>query len=184
MQRLTDAPRGARLPEQRGDTTIAYDAAAGHAPDHPVHALGERRDRFTRHSRVVQRAPPLRLHSRITPQAIERMLRAWGDSLRRMAEVEADLWRTEVMEPLFAAGVSAAEIGPRTAEFSNALAPIEERAILASVPDDLDGLARRFGIDRLLHVTSGNDRLGDAGREQADRPERPGHVTRAGQQAL
>ena len=59
------------------------------------------------------------------------MLRVWGDSLRRMAEAEADLWMTDVMQPLFAAGASAAEIGPRTAEFSNALAPLEERAILA-----------------------------------------------------
>jgi adenylate cyclase len=67
----------------------------------------------------------------VGPQAIERMLRTWSDSLRRMAEVEADMWRTDVMAPLFAAGLSAAEIGPRTAEFSNALAPIEERAILA-----------------------------------------------------
>ena len=67
----------------------------------------------------------------VRPQAIERMLRAWSDSLRRMAEVEADLWMTDVMQPLFAAGATAAEIGPRTAEFSNALAPLEERAILA-----------------------------------------------------
>jgi class 3 adenylate cyclase len=73
----------------------------------------------------------LLIRNGVRPQSIERMLRTWGDSLRRMAEAEADLWMTDVMQPLFAAGVSAAEIGPRTAEFSNALAPLEERAILA-----------------------------------------------------
>jgi class 3 adenylate cyclase len=73
----------------------------------------------------------LLIRNGVRPQSVERMLRAWGDSLRRMAEAEADLWMTDVMQPLLAAGVSAAEIGPRTAEFSNALAPLEERAILA-----------------------------------------------------
>jgi class 3 adenylate cyclase len=73
----------------------------------------------------------LLIRNGVRPQSVERMLRAWGDSLRRMAEAEADLWMTDVMQPLFAAGASAAEIGPRTAEFSNALAPLEERAILA-----------------------------------------------------
>jgi adenylate cyclase len=73
----------------------------------------------------------LLIRNGVRPQSIERMLRVWSDSLRRLAEAEADLWMTDVMQPLFAAGVSAAEIGPRTAEFSNALAPLEERAILA-----------------------------------------------------
>lgn len=73
----------------------------------------------------------LLIRNGVRPQSIERMLRVWSDSLRRMAEAEADLWMTDVMQPLFAAGASAAEIGPRTAEFSNALAPLEERAILA-----------------------------------------------------
>jgi adenylate cyclase len=68
----------------------------------------------------------------VRPHMIERMLRAWGDSLRRIAEAEADLWMTDVMRPLFAAGVSAADIGPRTVEFSNTLMPLQERAILAA----------------------------------------------------
>ena len=52
----------------------------------------------------------------IRPAAVERTLRAWGDSLRRMADVEADLWMSDVMQPLFAAGAGIADIGPRTAE--------------------------------------------------------------------
>jgi adenylate cyclase len=65
------------------------------------------------------------------PHAVEQELRAWGDSLRRMADVEADLWSTEVMTPLFAEGASAADIGPRTAGFSNALQPLTARQLVA-----------------------------------------------------
>ncbi|MGH2489842.1 MAG: adenylate/guanylate cyclase domain-containing protein, partial [Candidatus Limnocylindria bacterium] len=42
--------------------------------------------------------------------AIERLLRAFGDGMRRMAETESHWWRTEVMEPQLAAGKSASEI--------------------------------------------------------------------------
>jgi adenylate cyclase len=73
----------------------------------------------------------LQIQHGVRPQALERLLRAMGDSLRRMADVEADLWMSDVMQPLFAAGVSTAEIGPRTAAYSNALAPLTERQILA-----------------------------------------------------
>ena len=64
-------------------------------------------------------------------QTIERLLRAWGDSLRRMADVEADAWMSDVLQPLFAEGVSFSEIGPRTRDFSNALQPLAAREIIA-----------------------------------------------------
>jgi len=76
-------------------------------------------------------AMELQVRYGMRPQALERQLRAWGDSLRRMAEVEADLWMSEVLAPLFAAGGTGADIGPRTADFSNALQPLSEREILA-----------------------------------------------------
>lgn len=65
------------------------------------------------------------------PQALERMLRAWGDSLRRMADVEADVWMTDVLQPLIASGGRFADIGPRTAAFSNALQPLAARQVVA-----------------------------------------------------
>ena len=40
------------------------------------------------------------------PAAIERLLRVQGDSLRRIAETEGEWWRSEVMEPALAAGLS------------------------------------------------------------------------------
>jgi len=51
------------------------------------------------------------------PPAIERHLRGLGDSLRRIAESEAEWWRTEVIEPRVAAGVSPTDVaGPDLAE--------------------------------------------------------------------
>ena len=65
------------------------------------------------------------------PEVMERTLRAWGDSLRRIADVESDVWMSEVLRPLFAAGASFSEIGPRTADFSNALQPLAARELIA-----------------------------------------------------
>ena len=73
----------------------------------------------------------LQLEFGFKPQAIERALRAWGDSLRRMADVESALWASEVMAPLFASGGGLADIGARTAKFSNALQPLTARQIIA-----------------------------------------------------
>jgi class 3 adenylate cyclase len=65
------------------------------------------------------------------PQTLERLLRVWGDSLRRMADVEADVWMSDVLQPLFASGASFGDVGPRTADFSNALQPVAAREIVA-----------------------------------------------------
>lgn len=43
------------------------------------------------------------------PASIERLLRVTGDSLRRVAETEADWWYTEVLEPRVAQGMSPSE---------------------------------------------------------------------------
>ena len=73
----------------------------------------------------------LQIQNGIRPAAVERLLRAMGDSLRRMADVEADMWMSDVMQPLFASGASTADIGPKTAAFSNALQPLSDRQLLA-----------------------------------------------------
>jgi adenylate cyclase len=68
----------------------------------------------------------------ISSHAIERTLRVGGESLRRMAETEAGWWLTEVMQPLFQAGTSAAEVGELMGPFAAELAPIADRAVLAA----------------------------------------------------
>ena len=67
----------------------------------------------------------------VRPQVIERSLRAMGDSVRRMAEVEADWWMSDVIAPVLAKGGTLADVGPDTAAFSNQLQSLAERQIIA-----------------------------------------------------
>ena len=73
----------------------------------------------------------LQLDYGIAARVIERTLRAYGDNLRRMADVEADWWMTDVITPILAAGGTLADVGPRTSGFSNALQPLAEREVIA-----------------------------------------------------
>jgi adenylate cyclase len=61
---------------------------------------------------------------------IERTLRTYGDSLRRVAETEAGWWRTEILEPLYASGKSPAEVGELTARFASDYNVLSDRAML------------------------------------------------------
>jgi adenylate cyclase len=63
------------------------------------------------------------------PAAVERLMRVQGDSLRRIAETEADWWRTEVMEPAAAKGERPDDIS--ATELSMRLAGLSENAVLA-----------------------------------------------------
>jgi adenylate cyclase len=63
------------------------------------------------------------------PNAIERLLRSWGDSLRRVAESESEWWRSEVLNPGLEAGHRASQIA--TTEFSEDLTFRGEQALLA-----------------------------------------------------
>ena len=65
------------------------------------------------------------------PVAVERNVRVVGDSLRRIAETGGDIWRSEVMEPMFAAGYTAKQIGAATADVSEGMGPLDEQALLA-----------------------------------------------------
>ena len=61
--------------------------------------------------------------------AIERLLRAFGDTMRRAAETESHWWRTEVMEPQLAAGKRASEIG--VTENDALMAKLSEEALIS-----------------------------------------------------
>ncbi len=67
----------------------------------------------------------------VRPQVIERMLRGYGESLRRIAEIEADWWMSDIMQPVLASGGTMADVGPRTRDFSNEFAPLSDRLVLA-----------------------------------------------------
>ena len=63
------------------------------------------------------------------PTAVDRLMRVQGDSLRRIAETEADWWRTEVMEPALAAGERPDDAS--ATELSMRLAGLSENAVIA-----------------------------------------------------
>jgi adenylate cyclase len=73
----------------------------------------------------------LQLSSGFQPVVIERWLRTYADSLRRIAETEADLWETEVMKPFIEAGMTVGEMMEAQADLGSRMAPLIEQALLA-----------------------------------------------------
>ena len=66
----------------------------------------------------------------IRPAVVERSLRNMGESLGRIAEVEADWWRTDVIGPVFARGGTPADVARETMGFANELATLTDRALV------------------------------------------------------
>jgi adenylate cyclase len=102
------------------------------------------------------------LEHHIRPAILERLLRVAGDSFRRIADTEGDMWRTDVMEPLFAAGRTPAEIGERIATFSGQYVAHADRALLgmfhgqqtnAWVRNIFEGFERAL-VEAGLHITN------------------------------
>ena len=62
---------------------------------------------------------------------IERTLRVYGDSLRRMAETEGEWWRSEVQDRLFAAGKTEWDVAEYARVNSPLLTELSDRAILS-----------------------------------------------------
>ena len=98
--------------------------AAGFAAPRPE-------DLVHQHELSVVRVIELELANGFHPVVIERWLRVWGDSLRRVAETETADWRNEVITPLLASGMTAVEMLKVQADLASQLAPLNERALLA-----------------------------------------------------
>lgn len=73
----------------------------------------------------------LQLREGFRTTVIERWLRVYGESMRRVAETEADWFRSELLDPLFAAGKGPAEIGELTGRLEADLGRFSDQAILA-----------------------------------------------------
>lgn len=71
----------------------------------------------------------LQLAEGFRPVAIERLLRVYGDSTRRIAETEGAWWISEVIEPAIAAAKGPEEIA--RPELADRTAPLAEQAVLA-----------------------------------------------------
>jgi DNA-binding transcriptional MerR regulator len=73
----------------------------------------------------------LQLSKGFRPAVIERWLRVYGESLRRIAETETDWWRTEIQTPQLASGMREAEMLEVTNRWGEEMAALTERALLA-----------------------------------------------------
>src|SRR4029077_12765101 len=71
------------------------------------------------------------LASGIRPEVIERLLRAYGDGLRKIVEIETDWYRTEVQLPLLEAGMTEAQMLAAQADIGSRMAPLMEQALLS-----------------------------------------------------
>jgi adenylate cyclase len=66
------------------------------------------------------------------PRVIERWLRAYGDSLRRIAETEGDWWHTEIERPLLESGLTPAEMMEAAdSRVVQRIAPLLDQALVA-----------------------------------------------------
>lgn len=71
------------------------------------------------------------LQGGVRPEALARTLRVAGDGVRRLADLEADWWRTDILGPLVQQGVPPDEIGERTASFATLIGPLIDDSVLA-----------------------------------------------------
>jgi adenylate cyclase len=100
----------------------------------------------------------LQLAKGFHPVVIERWLRVYGDSLRRIAETETAGWRSEVVMPLLASGMTEVEL----AALGSRMAPLREQALLAiyhgqqehawtqGLAEHVEGALERAGLYRRL----------------------------------
>jgi adenylate cyclase len=94
---------------------------------------------------------------------IERWLRVYGESLRRVAETEAAWWRTEVERPLVEAGVGKGEVLNVAAQWGMEIAPLldegllafyhghQEHAWLKNIIDNFESALTAAGLRTTLH---------------------------------
>lgn len=64
-------------------------------------------------------------------RAIEQALRVYGESLRRIAETEAEWFRSQIVHPMLANGMSQDDVGRFAAEMSPRLSDVSDRAVMA-----------------------------------------------------
>lgn len=64
------------------------------------------------------------------PAVLERLLRVWGESMRRIGEMEGDWWHTEMEMPLLKSGLGESEMMEASHRLSTELASLMERAVV------------------------------------------------------
>ena len=65
------------------------------------------------------------------PVVLERHLRIWGESIRRIAEADGNFYRTQIMAPLLRAGLSWSDMLHSASEANEAMVPLLDPALLS-----------------------------------------------------
>jgi adenylate cyclase len=73
----------------------------------------------------------LQVREGFRPNVIERTLRVYGDSLRRVAETEGEWWRSEVQDRMLAEGRTEGEVARYAHDVSPRLSRVSDQAVLA-----------------------------------------------------
>ena len=68
---------------------------------------------------------------RLPPAAMERLLRVYGESLRRMVETESEAWMAHLVRPHIEAGMPAQQVIEEASEFSEGFVTLMDQALLA-----------------------------------------------------
>jgi adenylate cyclase len=76
-------------------------------------------------------AVELQLSFGVRPVAIERVLRAYGDSMRRIVETETAWYESEVEQPLLDSGMTESEMLRTQADIGSKMVPLMEKALMA-----------------------------------------------------
>jgi len=102
----------------------------------------------------------LQLSCGIPPEVIERLLRSYGEGVRRIVETETDWYRTEVQLPLLEGGMTEVEMLAAQADVGSRMAPLMEQALLSiyhgqqehawskSAVEDVETALERAGLYR------------------------------------
>jgi adenylate cyclase len=99
----------------------------------------------------------LQLSEGFRPVVIERWLRVFGDSLRRIAETETAWWDSEVVTPLLASGTAEGEMLAAQADLGSRMAPLREQALLAIYQGQQEHAWRQGFVE---HVEGALERAG------------------------
>ena len=96
----------------------------------------------------------------IEPEAIEAMLRTYGEGLRTIVETETDWYRTEVELPLLESGMTEVEMLAAQADIGSRISPVLEQALMSiyhgqqehawvkSAVEDVEAALERAGLFR------------------------------------
>jgi adenylate cyclase len=122
------------------------------SPDDPV-----RED-----ERAIVQAIEHQLSQGVRPVVLERWLRVCADALRRIAETETDLWKTDIEQPLLRGGMTEVQMLEAQADLGSVIAPMMEQVMLAiyhgqqehawtnSALEDVENALEQAGLHRRL----------------------------------